>query len=931
MRTVSATIWNLWEQGGPYVGEDGAPHSRVTVEPDWFLNASFSAGNFNKVPVHWWQRADNSQVEVEIPNIKSIQTDRNVDQDAARATIVLNNQWHYNNGELDSLTELGQPGYFTFSRGESSDAQARWGHIPNDWAQIIVPNALIRTYQGYGGKDKTIDQAVADGNIMLSGVWLVDQVSLNTDGTVSLVCRDMAKLLIDQFLWPPLVPDAWYPITYCRFYFDKGTTPQVIYGDHAPAPYDRSNSLRYVASAGDELGQNTAQNGHFPLDALDQNGNTYWLSASRATPTEWVYYEVNVTEAINHSIWTPFQGNYQMYISIMENGQWVGSNTIPGPSGYNIAYVFQTGIANEGAGEWSMDRVYQAQNVRFTFTNLARFDTGGVNYRAGMRELSVGRIESSLPTKKIVGIAPVPGDAGYYMVGTDGGVFAMGRATFYGSSGGGGTDNPWSGIAIKPDADGYWTVRDDGRVFAFGSATNLGEPWPAVLAGPIRDIEPTASGLGYWLMGADGGVFAYGDATFYGSTTAPTFAEVVMSMAVRPQEDGYWLLRATGEVEIFGSAAHYGDGLTTTMVGLPTGIASTSSGAGYWVVTDTGHVYAFGDAQYLGGPNTAGTLNGEVTDIQRGTGGGAGGGYTIVAEDGGVFNYGTQFHGSIVSDFSWEVKKEGNYKDYADIIKDLLLWSGWWLYDGGAGASSPPEVFGNIETTGIFNNTGDGCLPEDMFQNRPVIDPITQLKETVGYNFWIDEEGGARFELPNWYTPGNRIQETGAVTSFVPTVDERTNLLSLSVSYTDTPVRSDIVISTADPTIDLKDTITAHLTMENLAPESASLLRGMTKPMMWVNDTFQSQAELNVMAERVAAQILFNQRKASVTCAYNPAIQINDQIQIYERITSEVYVHYVRGVSTEHDLESGRMVMTLDTHWLGPGGDFLINSWNLSG
>ena len=75
-----------------------------------------------------------------------------------------------------------------------------------------MPNALIRTYQGFGGQDKPIRDAEADGNIVLNGVWLVDDVTIGADGTINLKLRDMAKLLIDQQLLPPLVPQELYPL-----------------------------------------------------------------------------------------------------------------------------------------------------------------------------------------------------------------------------------------------------------------------------------------------------------------------------------------------------------------------------------------------------------------------------------------------------------------------------------------------------------------------------------------------------------------------------------------------------------------------------------------------------------------------------------------------------------------------------------------------
>lgn len=927
MRIVPAAISNLVEQGGPFIGEDGAPHTRVTIEETWRLRKAYQAGNFRKTPVRWWQRADNSQNETEIPNIARVSSNRSIDQDAATATIVLGNQWHYHYGFQGDLNELGRPGYFTFNRGDEPDAVARWDHVVNSWNGVLLPNSLIRTYQGYGGKDKSVEDAVADGNIVLTGVWLVDSVSISTDGLITLDCRDMCKLLIDQFLYPPLVPDRWYPLSYCRYDFPMGSNPAIIYGEKGDAPFDRA-VLGYRASTGDLAGANTEQSGYRPTAALNQSTEDYWLSPGASASNKWHYYEINVNEPIQFVGWVPRWGNYTMYVSVMENGVWQGSETISAPtSDYpdtTIKYVKKTGIAWEtsnfgGGGALDLGRVYQATRVRFTFTNLVRTEVEGVTFRVAMRELAVGHANTNLPTKKIMGGASTDNNQGYWLVGSDGGVFGIGPdAQFYGSSGGGGTDNPWTGMDTAVNT-GYWTVRKDGKVYAFGSLPFLGDR----SSGPESILDIAAHGDdGYWLLASDGAVFAFGTAGYQGrgSTGGVFYLRIVAN------GDGYYLLRSDGVVEAFG-ATHYGNGPSGAR-----GLGVTGTGNGYWIVTGAGEVYSYGDAVYSGGPNqeTNPPLADTVSDIFWSRNNFNNQAYTVIAEDGGVFNYGgSSFYGSLPKDYSWTTRIDGNYKDYADIIKELLLWSGWWLYDPTYPSSAPPEVYGNIETTGIFNeDEGKGCIPEEMLDKVSVIDAITGIKEIVGYNFWVDEEGGARFELPNWYLPGNYFQETGAHTRRLPLVDERTNLTNLTVNYTDAPVRSEIIISTADPEADLKDTKSSRLTIEELSPESAELLRGMVKPMMWVNETFQKQKELDLMAERVALQILFNQRKAQIECVFNPEIQINDQIQVYERVTAETYIHYVRGVSVEHDLLTGTMRMSLETHWLGPGDDpVILPSW----
>jgi hypothetical protein len=74
-------------------------------------------------------------------------------------------------------------------------------------------------------------------------------------------------------------------------------------------------------------------------------------------------------------------------------------------------------------------------------------------------------------------------------------------------------------IRSTPSGQGYWIVGSDGGVFTFGDAGFYGSLGDVALEAPITDLEPTPSGAGYWLLGQDGGVFTFGDAGFYGAAT----------------------------------------------------------------------------------------------------------------------------------------------------------------------------------------------------------------------------------------------------------------------------------------------------------------------------------------------------------------------------------------------------------------------------
>ncbi len=63
--------------------------------------------------------------------------------------------------------------------------------------------------------------------------------------------------------------------------------------------------------------------------------------------------------------------------------------------------------------------------------------------------------------------------SGYWLVASDGGIFAFGDAAFYGSTGGMTLNKPIVGMAATPDGQGYWLVASDGGIFAFGDARLL--------------------------------------------------------------------------------------------------------------------------------------------------------------------------------------------------------------------------------------------------------------------------------------------------------------------------------------------------------------------------------------------------------------------------------------------------------------------------
>jgi hypothetical protein len=85
-------------------------------------------------------------------------------------------------------------------------------------------------------------------------------------------------------------------------------------------------------------------------------------------------------------------------------------------------------------------------------------------------------------------------------------------------------------MAAPPNGQGYWLVASDGGIFAFGAAGFYGSTGGTHLNKPIVGIDVSPDGKGYWLVASDGGIFAFGDATFDGSTGGTHLNEPIVGM-----------------------------------------------------------------------------------------------------------------------------------------------------------------------------------------------------------------------------------------------------------------------------------------------------------------------------------------------------------------------------------------------------------------
>jgi hypothetical protein len=274
------------------------------------------------------------------------------------------------------------------------------------------------------------------------------------------------------------------------------------------------------------------------------------------------------------------------------------------------------------------------------------------------------------PTQPPPVTSPATTSHGYWLVGSDGGIFTFGSAQFYGSTGSLKLQRPVVGIVPTTDQGGYWLDASDGGVFAFGDSGfhgsipglglhPAGSGQPNSLNAPIVGMVPSTDGGGYFMVASDGGVFAFGDARFAGSCPGiGGCSGAAVSVMPDATGNGYWLVTQTGAIYAFGDAPYYGaPGPQSSPV---TSAVRTPDGKGYWILFANGTVDNYGDAGAYGSPS--GQFGGSnpanaIFTTSDGLG------YWIASANGTVQNFGdapndgsmagTHLNGSIIAATGW--------------------------------------------------------------------------------------------------------------------------------------------------------------------------------------------------------------------------------------------------------------------------------------
>jgi Tol biopolymer transport system component len=101
---------------------------------------------------------------------------------------------------------------------------------------------------------------------------------------------------------------------------------------------------------------------------------------------------------------------------------------------------------------------------------------------------------------------------------------------------GGGGGVSWGNPTGTQSCDsGYWLVASDGGIFAFGDAPALGSAASPGLPGPVVGVSASPSAISVLVAGADGTIIPFGHARFCGSLSGTTPTQAIVGVAATPE------------------------------------------------------------------------------------------------------------------------------------------------------------------------------------------------------------------------------------------------------------------------------------------------------------------------------------------------------------------------------------------------------------
>jgi hypothetical protein len=406
MRLLQDTTQHDTWLSGQYTGRN-KPYARATVQrtnihvgsawtPRKPLDGSITTDNSftassnsnDAYASYYWGNLDAPR---ELPNIKSITWNRSIGQDAGTLTMVLYNTRALPLGVAPDPddTAVDQAGFYDFHRGSGGN---RWDHSPTAWTNRLYPDAMIKTYEGYGiDRDLPPD---LDTHMTPSGVWFIDKIEINTDKTITVTARDSMRLLIDQICFPPIIPVGMYPVLFSHKH--PVANPPIAHVSTAwvHPTYFHDSDVPYIGANGNE-------HGHHATDSFDGDLNTYWLSIGNGSPVSDYAFEY-VEGTIPSSTVSAFRiavkgGPYQVFVSVGDGTNWQGGAVIPynprdpvsAPNGSDVPYVLSTSVAADSTTVIPLPTFSGISHVRITFHDLWNSGIGPFRYRAALRDFQV--------------------------------------------------------------------------------------------------------------------------------------------------------------------------------------------------------------------------------------------------------------------------------------------------------------------------------------------------------------------------------------------------------------------------------------------------------------------------------------------------------------------------------------------------------------
>ncbi len=346
-----------------------------------------------------------------------------------------------------------------------------------------------------------------------------------------------------------------------------------------------------------------------------------------------------------------------------------------------------------------------------------------------------------------------------------GGVIGFGDATHFATDLGAGLSSVMVAMATDPAStagdQGYWLVAADGGVFAEGAASYYGSLGALQINGPIVAMAATPDGKGYWLGGLDGGVFAFGDAGFYGSMGGSHLNQPIVGMAATPDGKGYWLVASDGGIFSFGDARFYGSMGGSHLNEPIVSMAATSNGRGYWLVASDGGIFTFGDAPFDGSAGGIALDDGVVGMVA--SPGDAG--YLLVSSDGGIFRYGSApWDGSLGGGYG------GNPADVPPVAGIALTpdAQGYWLLepDGWSYAFSNPSGPDSTPTSRAIVSIANSQVASDPDRGE-FCNPYGPCEEWCAlFATWVWERAGV--PIPSYPFTGSIFDWAAAHTGVLP-------------------------------------------------------------------------------------------------------------------------------------------------------------------